>query len=73
MIEKLITPVKTYIVSFFIMEVLLIMIAEIILVIMALLFFTIAIFLFNGKGKWLIAGYNTLSEEKNMIKMLYVK
>jgi formate hydrogenlyase subunit 3/multisubunit Na+/H+ antiporter MnhD subunit len=40
------------------------MIAEIILVIIALLFLIAAIFLFNGKGKWLIAGYNGLSQKE---------
>lgn len=40
------------------------MVTEIILIIIALLFLTIAIFLFSGKGKWLIAGYNALSEEE---------
>ena len=28
-----------------------------------LLFLVLSIFLFMGKGSWLIAGYNTLSEE----------
>ncbi len=40
------------------------MIAEIIILFVALLFFIISIFLFNGKGKWLIAGYNTVSKEE---------
>lgn len=40
-----------------------IMIAEIIILAMAFLFLTVSIFLFNGKGSWLISGYNTLSKE----------
>lgn len=36
----------------------------IILLVVALLFLIISIFLFLGKGKWLIAGYNTLSKEE---------
>ncbi len=40
------------------------MIAEIIILAVALLFLIISIFLFNGRGKWLIAGYNTLSKEE---------
>lgn len=40
------------------------MIPEIIVLVLALLFLIISIFLFNGKGKWLIAGYNTASKEK---------
>ena len=39
------------------------MVAEIIILILALIFFIISIFLFFGKGKWLIAGYNTMSRE----------
>lgn len=31
---------------------------------MALIFLIISIFLFNGKGGWLIAGYNTMSNEE---------
>lgn len=40
------------------------MIPEIIILTVAFLFFIIGIFLFNGKGKWLIAGYNTASKEE---------
>lgn len=40
------------------------MITEIILAIMALLFLMVGIFLFKGKAAWLIAGYNSLSEEE---------
>ena len=40
------------------------MIAEIIILVVALLFLIISIFLFNGKGRWLIAGYNTLSKDE---------
>ncbi|MCI5870243.1 MAG: DUF3784 domain-containing protein [Dorea sp.] len=40
------------------------MIAEIMILAMAVLFFVISIFLFNGKGKWLIAGYNTATKEE---------
>lgn len=40
------------------------MVAEIIVLILALLFMVLSIFLFNGKGKWLIAGYNTASKEE---------
>ena len=40
------------------------MITEIIILIIALLFLTAGIFLLCGKGKWLIAGYNTLSKEE---------
>lgn len=40
------------------------MIAEITILAMALMFFIISIFLFKGKGKWLIAGYNTASKEE---------
>lgn len=40
------------------------MVAKIIILAVALLFFIMSIFLFNGKGKWLIAGYNTLSKEE---------
>jgi len=39
-------------------------IAEIIILIVAFLFMVLSIFLFNGKGKWLIAGYNTASKEE---------
>lgn len=39
------------------------MVAEIIILILALIFFIISIFLFLGKGKWLIAGYNTMPKE----------
>ena len=45
-------------------EVLLDMITEIILAIMALLFLMAGILLFKGKASWLIAGYNSLSEEE---------
>jgi len=40
------------------------MVAEIIISVVALLFLVLSIFLFNGKGKWLIAGYNTASKEE---------
>ena len=40
------------------------MIAEMIILFFALIFLIISIFLFRGKGKWLIAGYNTLSKEE---------
>lgn len=40
------------------------MIPEIIILVVAFLFFIIGIFLFNGKGRWLIAGYNTASKEE---------
>lgn len=40
------------------------MIAEMIILVVALLFLIMSIFLFNGKGKWLIAGYNTLSKKE---------
>lgn len=40
------------------------MITEIIILLIALLFLTAGIFLLCGKGKWLIAGYNTLSKEE---------
>lgn len=36
------------------------MFGEIILLTLALLFFILSIFLFYGKGRWLISGYNTL-------------
>lgn len=36
------------------------MLAEIILIVMALLFLVLGVFLFLGKGAWLIAGYNTM-------------
>lgn len=36
----------------------------IILLVMALLFLVISLFLLNGKGAWLIAGYNTASQEE---------
>ena len=39
------------------------MIAEIIILIIALMFLITSVLLFQGKGKWLIAGYNTLSKE----------
>lgn len=48
----------------FITEGLLDMITEIILAIMALLFLMAGILLFKGKASWLIAGYNSLSEEE---------
>ncbi len=35
----------------------------IILLVMALIFLVMSIFLFMGKGSWLIAGYNTASQE----------
>ncbi|MFA6800603.1 MAG: DUF3784 domain-containing protein [Acholeplasmataceae bacterium] len=40
------------------------MVVEIIILIVALLFLVLSVFLFNGKGKWLIAGYNTASKEE---------
>ena len=40
------------------------MMSVIILLVVALLFLIISIFLFLGKGKWLIAGYNILSKEE---------
>lgn len=40
------------------------MIAEIIILIIALTFLIMSILLFRGKGKWLIAGYNTMSKEE---------
>ena len=40
------------------------MIAEIIILIFALMFLIVSVFLFCGKGKWLIAGYNTMSKEE---------
>ena len=40
------------------------MIAEIIILIIALTFLIMSILLFRGKGKWLIAGYNTMSNEE---------
>ena len=36
----------------------------IILLVLALLFLVISLFLLNGKGSWLIAGYNTASQEE---------
>ena len=36
----------------------------IICLILAILFLVLSIFLFNGKGAFLIAGYNTMSKEK---------
>lgn len=49
------------------------MAAEVILVIVALIFFVVSIFLFQGKGKWFIAGFNTASKEerKNTMKRKY--
>lgn len=40
------------------------MIAEITILVVALMLFIISMSLFQGKGKWLIAGYNTLSKEE---------
>jgi cytochrome bd-type quinol oxidase subunit 2 len=40
------------------------MAVEIFILIVALLFLVLSIFLFNGKGAWLIAGYNTASKEE---------
>lgn len=40
------------------------MIAEIIILIFALFFLIIGVFLFFGKGKWLVAGYNSMSKEE---------
>ena len=36
------------------------MIGEIMILLLALLFFILSIFLFQGKGAWLVSGYNTL-------------
>lgn len=36
----------------------------IILLVLALVFLVMAVFLFRGKGSWLIAGYNTASREE---------
>lgn len=44
------------------------MITEIILAIMALLLLIAGILLFKGKAAWLIAGYNSLSEEEKRNK-----
>lgn len=38
--------------------------AEMIIALMAVMFLVLGIFLFRGKGKWLIAGYNTASNEE---------
>ena len=35
----------------------------IVCIVLEMLFLVLSIFLFMGKGSWLIAGYNTLSEE----------
>ena len=40
------------------------MMAEIILLIFASMFLVIGVFLFFGKGTWLIAGYNTMSKKE---------
>lgn len=40
------------------------MVSEIMIVALALMFLIISILMFFGKGKWLIAGYNTASEEE---------
>lgn len=40
------------------------MVAETIILVIACLFLMISILLFNGKGKWLIAGYNTMTKEE---------
>ena len=40
------------------------MVAEIIILIVALLLLILSVFLFKGKGAWLIAGYNTASKEE---------
>lgn len=34
--------------------------------IMSLIFFILSLFLFSGKGSWLVAGYNTLPEEEKL-------
>ena len=34
--------------------------------IISLTFFILSLFLFSGKGSWLVAGYNTLSEEEKL-------
>ncbi len=36
----------------------------VICIILGLLFIAMSVFLFMGKGKWLIAGFNTMSEEE---------
>ncbi len=40
------------------------MIAEIIILTVAFMFLMISAFLFCGKGKWFIAGYNVMSKEE---------
>lgn len=40
------------------------MATEIIILMIALMFLIISVPLFCGKGKWLIAGYNTMSKEE---------
>lgn len=40
------------------------MIAEVIILIVAVLFLILSICLFNGKGKWFIAGYNTATNQE---------
>lgn len=40
------------------------MIAEIIILIFAIVFLIMSGFLFRGRGKWLIAGYNIMSKEE---------
>lgn len=40
------------------------MLAELFLIFLALIFLSLGILLFMGKGAWLIAGYNTMSEEE---------
>lgn len=40
------------------------MIGEVVLVIMSMIFGIIGIFLFHGKGAWMISGYNTASKEE---------
>lgn len=40
------------------------MATEIIILMIALMFLIISVLLFCGKGKWLIAGYNTMSKEE---------
>lgn len=40
------------------------MTAEIIILIIAFMFLITSVLLFHGKGKWLIAGYNTMSKKE---------
>ena len=51
--------------------------AEIFIVCLAIVFFIIGIVILIGKGDWLIAGYNTASEEErkkvNIVRLRIVK